>query len=194
MMCHPPNFSIETSSALGAGIRAYGVRDFATLCECVRVLPYGRVSATDDPLRVLREGKGTCSSKHRLLAAVAHDCGHPEIQLIVGIYEMSEANTPGVVTALERARVASIPEAHCYLSVNGERMDFTGLAVGTASPFEALISEHVVDPGRLGPIKLDLHNRALALWASRAGVSVETAWSIREACIAALARRGHATT
>jgi hypothetical protein len=40
------------------------------------------------------------SLSHQLLAAVAQDCGHSEVQLTVGIYEMSEENTPGVGTVL----------------------------------------------------------------------------------------------
>jgi hypothetical protein len=54
--------------------------------------------------------------------------------------KMSEDNTPGVGTMLNAASLTSIPEAHCYLSIEGERFDFTGLSADIASPFAALLA------------------------------------------------------
>jgi hypothetical protein len=89
-----------------------GFGTFDALAGFVRDLPYGRVSNAHDCLTVLGEGRGACSAKHRLLAAVAHECGHPEVQLTIGIYEMCEENTPGVGAVLRNAALSSIPEAH----------------------------------------------------------------------------------
>jgi hypothetical protein len=121
-------FRISGGSALCDAVRSRGFESFEHLAEHVRKLPYGRTANTEDPLAVLRQGRGTCSAKHQLLAAVARDCGHSEVQLTVGIYEMSEENTPGVGEVLNAASLTSIPEVHCYLSIEGERFDFTGLA------------------------------------------------------------------
>jgi hypothetical protein len=137
----------------------------------------------------LRQGCGTCSAKHQLLATIAQDCDHTEVQLKVGIFEMSESNTPGVGAVLNEAALTSIPEAHCYLSIDGERFDFTGLPVSHSSPFAALLAEHVVSPTNLAQIKIQLHKAAIAGWASERGVSKEAAWATREACIAVLAAR-----
>jgi hypothetical protein len=60
---------------------------------------------------------------------------------MVGLYEMSEANTPDVGPAL--GELSAIPEAHCYLMFEGRRFDFTGLTGGVASPFDSLIEERV---------------------------------------------------
>jgi hypothetical protein len=109
------------------------------------------------------------------------------VQLTVGIYEMSEENTPGVGTVLKAASLASIPEAHCYLSIEGERFDFTGLSAGRASPFAALLAEYTVSPMNLPRIKVELHKRAIGAWASDHAISKEAAWATREACISALA-------
>jgi hypothetical protein len=180
-------FRISGSSALCDAVRSLGFESFEHLTEHVRKLPYGRTASTEDPLAVLRQGRGTCSAKHRLLAVVAQDCGHSEVQLTVGIYEMSEANTPGAAGALGAASLTSIPEAHCYLSIEGERFDYTGLPAGTSSPFAALLAEYTVSPANLSRAKVELHKRAIAAWASDRGISKEAAWAIREACIAALA-------
>lgn len=185
-MPHLPSFPIQSRSPLCDAVRARGLPDFASLCEHVRTLPYGRVASQNDPLLVLNEGKGTCSSKHQLLAAIAHECGHHAIQLTVGIYEMSEANTPGVESVLQEASIPSIPEAHCYLIFSGDRFDFTGLPLGYESPFDSLLEEHVVSPQLLGQSKIGLHKQALEVWASKMGMPFNRAWSIRESCIAAL--------
>lgn len=181
------NFPIRAANALSTVALGRGFSVFNQLAEHVRALPYGRVSSNADPLAVLLEERGTCSSKHQLLAAVAHECGHTEVQLIVGIYEMCEQNTPGVGEVLRTASYSCIPEAHCYLMVADNRFDFTGLAAGTQSPFKSLLEEHVVSPKDLWQMKPRLHIQALETWAVTVGTTAVKAWATREACIAALA-------
>ena len=182
-------FPISGDSLLCDDVRSREFESFEQLAEHVRQLPYGRTANTDDLLAVLRQGRGTCSAKHQLLAAVAHDCGHSELQLTVGIFEMSEENTPGVASVLNAASLTSIPEAHCYLTIEGERFDFTGLPAGRSSPFAALLAEYAVSPANLPQIKIEIHKEAIAAWASDRGISMEAAWATREACIAALAAK-----
>jgi hypothetical protein len=180
-------FRISGTSALCEDVRSRGFESFERLAEHVRSLPFGRTANAEDPLAVLRLGRGTCSAKHQLLAAVAQDCNRSEVQLIVGIYAMSDENTPGVGAVLNAASLTSIPEAHCYLSIEGERFDFTGLAAGSSSPFTALLAEYTVSPTTLSQVKVELHKDAIAAWAKNCGIPKEAAWATREACIAALA-------
>jgi hypothetical protein len=180
-------FRISGGSALCEDVRSLGFDSFEHLAEHVRKLPFGRTSNAQDPLTVLSQGRGTCSAKHQLLAAVEQDCGHSEVQLTVGIYEMTEENTPGVGTVLNAASLTSIPEAHCYLSIEGERFDNTGLSAGTSPPFAALLAEYTVSPMNLSQVKVELHQQTIAALASDHGISKEAAWAMREACIAALA-------
>ena len=72
-MAHPVNVRIVASAALCNAALARGLSDFGQLTAHVQSLEYGRTSKPEDPLAVLQEGRGTCSSKHRLLAAVAHE-------------------------------------------------------------------------------------------------------------------------
>lgn len=181
------DFSLVGCGRLSRAAMSNGFATFDQLAGFVRDLPYARLSNPLDCLAVLEEGRGTCSAKHRLLAAVAHECGYPEVQLTIGIYEMCEENTPGVRTALCDASVDSIPEAHCYLTVDGERFDYTGLPSGKASPFDSLIEEHFVGPADLPRLKEHFHRKALRDWAVKIGRSESSAWETREACIAALA-------
>lgn len=179
-------FAIRPTSTLCEAVLARGFTSFDHLAEYVRSLRYRRTSSPGRPLSVLQERCGTCSSKHQLLAEVAHGSGHFEVELTVGIYEMTERNTPGVGSVLASAAFQSIPEAHCYLRIEGERFDFTGLPSGPVSPFDALLSEHAVLPSDLANTKLRLHRTAVSKRARTAGIPEESIWLTREACIAAL--------
>jgi hypothetical protein len=183
-----PTFEITANSLLSQGICEFGITTFAQLVLRVSTIPYGRTTS-NSPLAILVENRGTCSPKHRLLAEVAQEFQHFEVSLVVGIYDMSEDNTPGVGVVLGAARLDSIPEAHCCLKVDGSRFDFTGLPVGLKSPFESLVSETVVSPVRLVEDKKRLHMEILQAWADRHDLSIDDAWIVREACIAALAAR-----
>lgn len=165
----------------------YGFSEFRSVAEHIRTIPYGRPREGADVLSVLKERRGTCSSKHCLLAALAHECGHKEVELIVGVYEMTEDNTPGVGSVLSEASITSIPEAHCYLKVAGYRYDFTGLPSGVSSPFDSLLSEEAVLPDELPEKKLRLHHGAMVSWAVRHNLELSQAWRIRESCIETLA-------
>src|SRR5688572_23514874 len=118
------DFPISGAGPLSQAVRSRGYREFADVADAVRLMPYGRVRNSDDVLAVIEEGKGTCSSKHRFLAALAHECGHAEVQLVLGLYEMSEQNTPGVGNVLRVEGLTVMPEAHCYLMCGEERFDF----------------------------------------------------------------------
>lgn len=181
------DFPILSAGPLSWAVRSLGLSSFVQTAEYVRTIPYGLIASGNDLLAVLRGGRGTCSSKHRLLAALAVECGHPDVTLMLGLYEMSERNTPGVGDVLAAAGVDAIPEAHCYLMHQGERYDFTGLPRGATSPFDSLLDEHAVTPDELPAMKERYHREALARWASGMGIDPERAWRLREECIAHLA-------
>ncbi|MBP8307698.1 MAG: hypothetical protein KAY46_10565 [Burkholderiaceae bacterium] len=181
--------ALATPAALVAeSVRALGFETFDRLVQHVGALPFGRVGRPGDPLAVLHEGRGTCSSKHLLLATVAQGCGRFDVMLTVGLHAMNESNTPGVGAVLAGASLEFIPEARCYLSIDHQRCDFTGGARGKVSPFASLSAEYFLSPEVLTERKQQLHRQALAPWARDRGLSDEQAWAVREACIAALAR------
>ena len=162
--------------------------DFAAAARYVQSLPYGRTSRRDDVTLVLTEGRGTCSTKHALLASLAEEIGL-DVVLTLGIYEMTEANTPGVGPVLERHGLTAIPEAHCYLVADGRRIDVTRDAVAV-EPIAAFLHEEPIRIDQIGAYKIDLHRRVLADWMRRdvtaQGRTLTDLWAIREECIARL--------
>jgi hypothetical protein len=125
---------------------------------------------------------------HATLAELARE-QHLDVQLMLGIYEMTERNTPGVGAVLNRYGLTYIPEAHCYLRYESERIDVTGVAAG-AEPIDGFLHEEPITIEQIGQYKNDLHRRFLRDWIARtdtvSGRSVEDVWRIREECIAAL--------
>lgn len=179
-----------------ARFRALGADDFAAAARHVRQIAYGRISDRSRYWLVLDEGRGTCTTKHATLAALAREQGI-DVQLMLGIYEMGERNTPGVGPVLSAHGLAYIPEAHCYLRYEGERVDMTGVPPG-AEPIERFLHEEPITIEQIGAYKNDLHRAFLRDWIARAdpapGRSLEDAWRIREACIAALGAGAPATS
>lgn len=184
-----PEFEIVADGAASALARATGYTTFGETARHVWALPYGRNSNRADPLLVLSEGRGTCSTKHAYLATLAREAGVP-LDLVLGIYMMSEANTPGVGGVLGEHDLDAIPEAHCYLRVDGERIDLThppGALPG--EPIDRFLHEEPVEPHQVGDYKQQFHRDFIERWLRDPGapdLSPDDAWAIREACIAAL--------
>jgi hypothetical protein len=166
------------------------VPNYREAARYVGDLPYGRNSNTLDPLIVLKERRGTCSTKHVLLRRLAIE-QKIDVVLVVGIYEMNARNTPGIGQVLEQHNVISLPEAHCYLRSNGRRVDLTrGSDTIKSEPITRFLHEEEIEPNQAGIYKRELHQRFLRQWIEENGtltkLTFEELWKVREQCIAAL--------
>jgi hypothetical protein len=187
-----PQVSFKPAGPLSAEIIACGITDFRAAGRSLHALPYGRTVDRADFRAVLREGKGTCSTKHAFLAALAYEQDLPVI-LTLGIYDMHERNTPGVGVVLTRYGLASLPEAHCYLTYEGRRIDVTRSGAAPTEPIAQWLYEETIVPEQIGDYKVTLHRHYMQTWVHTnaecvRGRSLEDVWRIREACIAALAQ------
>ncbi len=178
-----PKFVLVGRGRLDAAFVALGVRDYHAAARYVWRLPYGRNSDRADYGLVLEEGRGTCSTKHALLAALARDHGLP-VKLRLGVYEMDGRNTPGVGPVLARYGLDGVPEAHCYLAYRGARVDLTRTV--PTEPIETFLHEETIEPAGIGGHKVQIHRRFVRLWASERRLDPDFVWQIREECIGAL--------
>ena len=185
-----PDFWLETTGRLGSHFRALWVEDFRQAAVYVRGLPYARTSDRSDFFLVLTERRGTCSTKHALLAGLAREHG-ADVELRLGIYLMDGTNTPGVAGVLEARGLAGLPEAHCYLAYRGERVDVTGVEADSVKEF---LYEESIEPDQIGAYKLDFHRRFLRTWATERRLDPERVWRVREECIRALSARARSGT
>ena len=181
----PPGARLTGHGSVTSAFRALGIEDFADGARYLQRLPYGRVSRRADLRLVLSEGRGTCTTKHALLAELAREQAI-DVALTLGIYLMDEHNTPGVGRVLAGYGLAAIPEAHCYLTWQGRRIDITRDAPA-AVPIESLLHEERITPEQIGDYKIALHRRFMADWlvtGSAPGWTLEDLWRVREECIA----------
>jgi hypothetical protein len=178
-----PNFDLEPGAGMSAQFALHGIRDYHAAARYVRRLPYCRNSERSNYGLVQVERRGTCSTKHAILAALAREHDRP-VELRLGIYEMDGNNTPGVGTVLRRYGLDGLPEAHCYLAYRGARVDLTH--AGPTEPIEDFLREEIIEPEEIGAYKADTHWRFMREWALQRDLDFEQAWRIREECIVAL--------
>ena len=183
-----PDAALSRAGESSDTLRQLGCAGYRESARHVHRLPYGRNSDRGDYRLVLAEGVGTCSTKHALLAAVAREQGLA-VSLTIGIYDMDQANTPGVGPVLAAHGLRSLPEAHCYLRYADSRIDVTRSGVEPEAPIERFHREWPIAPEEIGRHKLELHRDYLRDWLARPSsprLGLDQLWAIREACIAAL--------
>jgi catechol 2,3-dioxygenase-like lactoylglutathione lyase family enzyme len=179
---------LHSDGPLTSIAKEQGLNTWNSLINYVQQLPYGRNTSRTQFEQVFHEGHGTCSTKHALLQSIAIENGFADVRLICGIYRMHAGNTPGIGTLLSDAGLDFVPEAHCYLSQHGKRLDITFPESDFSKLRNDVLEEITIDPVQVGQFKVEFHRQWMAKWISHAfpGRSLEEIWKIREACIAAL--------
>lgn len=184
-------FSLTSSGAYSALFRDRGIYDFHAACAFVQQLPYGRNSDRADFSLILTEGKGSCSGKHALLAALAEENGQTEIELIAGIFLMSPETHPVLEDFFSDKPYTAIPECHCYLRYKGERFDFTDNNDGMSRIAPKIVREQRIEPQQVVDWKPVIHKHYLEGWLKRnpqLPFTPEEMWNEREQCIRIFAR------
>ena len=185
-----PDVPLNDHGEVGARFWNVGVRDYRSAARYVKDLPYGRNSDRSDYRLVLDEARGTCSTKHALLAALAREHGVP-VGLRLGVYLMDGRNTPGVGPVLLRHGLDALPEAHCYLAYREAHVDVTRAQARIPGPF---LREETIAPGQIGAYKVESHRAFLRAWATQHGLDPDLVWLAREECIVALSERDARTS
>ena len=184
-----PDFNINDAGEISKQFLNLGIHTFHHATTYIKNLPYRRTSAPFPLINVLTEQYGVCSTKHALLKTLANENGHPEIQLVMGIYKMNEWNTHGVGPVLQKYGLQYLPEAHTYLKYQGQVYDLTKMNANLRFA-ESLLEELVLQPEQVGPYKIEKHKDYLLKWLYETRLiqkfSLEQAWQIREECIAAM--------
>ena len=157
---------------------------FQETINFVKKLPYGRNSNRHDFSLVISENKGTCSSKHAFLKQFADKNNIPNVKLYIGIYRMNEQNTK-IETLLTDNNLKYIPEAHCYLKIDGQIVDVTSIDANFDKIKKDLIEEIEIEPYQVVDFKIDYHKKFIKKWLveSNSKFTFEKIWRIREKCI-----------
>lgn len=180
-----PNFQLK-STELSQLFIDKGILDFHGACAYVQQLPYSRISDRSNLTLVLKEGKGTCSSKHGLLAKLAEENEHFETELIAGIFLMSPETHPVLTDFFKDKPYSSLPEMHCYFRFEKQRFDFTSTDNRMPLIETKIIREQRIEPHQVGDWKVKIHQEYIKAWLLRnpqIEFTFEEIWQQREEMI-----------
>lgn len=161
------------------------IRTWSEAVNFIKQLPYGRNSNRYDLSLVLKENRGTCSSKHAFLRKIAKLNHIDNVKLILGMYKMNHLNTPKIGNILQDHHLDFIPEAHCYLMINNEMFDVTTQNSDINNLKKYIIQEIEIEPEQVDIFKVEYHQSFIKDWLSNNKIdrSFDEIWDIREKCI-----------
>lgn len=176
-----PNFPLNSNFEYSRALVKHGILDFHQALDWVRTLPYKRISDLENLALVAEEKRGTCSTKHGFLAAVARENGHPEIHVELGYFRFSKRKIPALTQDFDSCGADYLIEAHCYLKFNNHIIDVT------ASSFDAqqmlrpkeLIESRRLAPEEVGEYKQKLHFDYFQKWCEGKKLNFEQVWALR---------------
>ena len=123
-----------------------GIHSFKEACFYVHKIDYGYNSNYEDRMIFFKEKKGSCTSKHAVIAGLAEELGLP-LYKHVCVYKFTEEITEGVQKILDKYNVPYIPMVHCFLVYNDYKFDLTeGNNNGKKVPIDEFIHAEKVDP------------------------------------------------
>ena len=170
-------------------INENGVITWDELVVLVKNIPYGRNANRYDFSLVLTENKGTCSSKHSFLKDFANKNNIQNVKLYIGMFKMNGTNTPKLGTFISDNNLHYIPEAHCYLKIDGIPVDVTTSESFYEKIESDILEEIEIQPEQVSDFKIEYHKKYLQNWIKETNQtkSFDEIWSIREKCIEKLA-------
>lgn len=121
-----------------------GVSNFKDACLYVHNLEYGYNSDKDNKWILFKEMKGSCTTKHAVIATLAKELGIP-LYKHVGVYKFTEDICDGAGEITENYSIPYVPMMHCFLVHNNYRFDLTeGNFNGKKTSIEVFIHEKEV--------------------------------------------------
>ncbi|MEN9999278.1 MAG: hypothetical protein RI922_2268 [Bacteroidota bacterium] len=181
-----PDFQLEKGQ-FSQQFRERGITMFSAACAFIQNLHYGRISDRDKLDLVMTENRGTCSSKHGILARLCEENNHEEIELIAGIFLMSPETHVELTDFFKDKPYNNLPEMHCFFRLSThDRYDFTSKYNRLALIEPKLVREQRIEPHQTGDWKEKIHQDYLRRWIARKpelNLSFDEIWAQREECI-----------
>ena len=141
-----PDAEINPVGELSIKFLDLGIKTFRGACDYVHTIDYGYNTNYDDKMIFFKEKKGTCTTKHAVIAGLAEELEIP-LYKHVCIYKFTEDITTGVDEILKKFEIPYIPMVHCFLVYESYRFDLTdGNHNGKKKPIDDCIHSERVDP------------------------------------------------
>jgi len=156
-----PEKSLANAGIISAKFLSLGIKSFTQACQYIQELPYGYNTDRDDLMILFKEKKGTCTTKHAVIAALAIEL-NLAIKKSIGIYAMTEEIVTGTDEILEKFHLPYVPMIHCFLVYGQYRVDLSeGNKNGKNRPIEEFLYTQRVEPNISAKAEYLLYRNAL---------------------------------
>jgi hypothetical protein len=118
------NPAIRKKGIISEKFITLGIKNFWEACKYVHEVPYGYNSTPDDVMILFKEGYGSCTTKHAVIATLAEELDIA-VHKMIGIYAMSEDIVTGTNLILEKYHLPYLPMIHCFLVYDTFHVDLT---------------------------------------------------------------------
>ncbi len=141
-----PDAEIKPVGKMSRKFLELGIKSFKQACKYVNTIEYGYNSNYDDKMIFFKERKGTCTSKHAVIAGLAEEL-NLQLYKHVGVYKFTEEISTGANEILKKYKIPYVPMVHCFLVYRNLQFDLTeGNSNGKNTTIDHLIYEEKVDP------------------------------------------------
>ena len=156
-----PDKEIRPSGEISKKFLELNITSFKDACYYVHNLDYGYNTNYDDKMILFKEKKGTCTSKHAIIAGLAREL-NLALYKHVCVYKFTEEITTGVDEILKKYDIPYVPMTHCFLVYKQYRFDITeGNNNGKKKYIDEYITSERVDPFISGKDEYLLYKRVL---------------------------------
>lgn len=141
-----PDKKITSSGEISNKFLNLHIKSFKDACYYIHDLEYGYNSTYEDDLILFKENKGTCTTKHAIIAGLAEELGI-SLHKHMGIYKFTEKISRGADEIMEKYNIPYVPMVHCFLTYKTFRFDLTeGNNNGKLTSIDNFIHEQKVEP------------------------------------------------
>lgn len=143
---HLPDKVIIDKGELSRKFLELEITSFREACMYVHNLDYGYNSDKDSKMILFIEKRGSCTTKHGVIAGLAEEIDIP-LYKKVGVYKFIEEIVEGAGKILEKYDLPYVPMVHCFLVFENYRFDLTeGNFNGKKTSIEDFIYDEKVTP------------------------------------------------
>ncbi len=141
-----PDAEIKPVGEFSIKFLELGIKTFRGACDYVHKIDYGYNTNYEDKMILFKEKRGSCTSKHAVIASLAEELEIP-LYKHVCIYKLTEEITTGVNEILKNYEIPYVPMAHCFLVYDKFKYDLTeGNNNGKKIHVDEYIHSEKVDP------------------------------------------------
>ncbi len=139
-----PNPLLKPPNVLSEKFLSLGINTFHNACRYIQELPYGYNSTRDDVFILFKEGYGSCTTKHGVIATLAKEINIP-VNKMIGVYAMTEQLVTATQPILEKYHLPYLPMVHCFLQYDAYDVDLTlGNITGKNQPIKEFLFKQKV--------------------------------------------------